>query len=66
MKYQILKPGDVRQKGDEVRCLQPANETYSRKKQPQEDRYALWRPASLLGHPILASDLVHLELRRPV
>jgi len=61
MTYKSLTVGDIRQKGDEQRSpgvpkLKPYSEDYAA--DPE------WHPTCLVGHPILASDLMHLEYRR--
>lgn len=63
--YKPLKAGDVRRDGDESRSKHKVGwdcpvVTHAK------DRVAEWRPASLLSQPILPSDLIHLEFRRPV
>lgn len=71
--YTTLRPGDTYQKGDEYRTAgydigATIGLTYSqfsrRHKSPPGD----WCPVApgLYGQPILASDLMHRELRRPV
>lgn len=63
IQYQRLNPGDIRQIGDEVRhkygafpgaCVDP------------RDAHGEFRPVTLLGQPILESDLIVGEFRRPV
>ena len=57
-----LKVGDIRQLGDEVRHRTGVKDFYA----SEPDRQGKWRPASLIGHPILSADLIATELRRPV
>lgn len=63
---QILKAGDVRQEGDEVRRIVA---DYSNLIGPEDDyRYFqrdAWLPVRLLSHPILPADLIVSEFRRP-
>lgn len=64
--YQPLKAGDVRQLGDEqaTKRFNKSNGGYMAKGAKTElDRF---RSVDLVGHPILAADLIHLEFRRPV
>lgn len=65
MKYQTLKVGDVRQQGDETRV------TYIRYKSLYNDGEGYpyadpWQEVSLVGWPILPSDLFNAEFRRPL
>lgn len=66
MQYKFLKPGDVRQKGDEVRHkFGYANSLYVGEPNfLNEDRTGLFRPCTLLGHLVLPGDLVATEIRR--
>ena len=66
MNYTPLKPGDIRQAGDEqqmIDSLGNSNESCPRK--PQRSEPGIWKPICLLNHTILASDLMHLNFRRP-
>lgn len=63
MNYRPLIAGEVRQKGDQVKSrykLAPSSCVLV------EDGFPTWRGVTLVGHSILHSDLVHLELRRPI
>ena len=60
-----LSVGDIRQLGDEVRHRTGGTESWFDKVH-KNDFKGLWRPASLLGHPILPADLIVTELRRPL
>lgn len=60
----ILKAGDIRKDGDKQRETRGwgwhngvGNTRYPHPPGP-------WTEVSLVGHPILASDLMHLEFRR--
>lgn len=65
MNYRPLIAGEVRQEGDEVRCLVPsASMRMNATCFNADDRIANWRPVSLVDHSILPSDLVQTELRR--
>jgi hypothetical protein len=77
MIYQKLQAGDTRQKGDEVRGhggrIHVCHGLLARSGQkdvlppypkPKPDKS--WEPVQLLGHAILASDLMHAEFRRLV
>lgn len=59
MNYKTLKVGDVRQQGDEVKALCVGIWSGHWIKDG-------WRPVTLVGWPILPSDLVNAEFRRPV
>lgn len=61
-KYKQLTVGDIRQPGDEIRHRVGVNDFYT----CEADRKGLWRPCSLIGHPILPADLIATELRRPL
>lgn len=61
--YKTLGLGEVREKGDQSRVTKPV--TGPNIIHPS-DEVAEWRPSTLLGHAILASDLMHLEFRRAV
>ena len=56
-----LKVGDIRQLGDEVRHRTGTDYPFY-----PCDKKGAWRPASLIGHPILPADLIVTELRRPL
>lgn len=58
--YRSLKPGDVRQKGDECRRYVEGGDHLD------EYRNAHWLPVRLLGHAILPVDFKACEFRRPV
>lgn len=67
MKYQTLKAGDVRKKGDEVRsrelCVCDARHN------PRVDAkldITKWRETELIGWEIFKSDVAHLDFRRPI
>lgn len=60
-----LKVGDIRQLGDEVRHKTGGFDPWFDNVH-KNDRKGLWRPVSLVGHPILSADLIATELRRPV
>lgn len=66
--YKSLTLGDIRQPGDEVRSTNklspPGN--LAKYHNYEADLRGAFRPTNLLGQPILASDLMHLEFRRPV
>lgn len=65
--YKTLTLGDIRQAGDEKRVLQIEGGPYAIIAGRTHTRtVSLWMKADLLGQPILASDLMHLEFRRPV
>lgn len=69
MTYQTLKPGDVRKLGDEQRkiiMITPYGGYCLDIGKTHKKGFSSWRPACLLGHAILLSDLCHLEFRRPV
>lgn len=55
-----LKAGDIRKDGDEQ-----SEKDYEYKKNERPPQRA-WVQADHIGWPILASDLMHLEFRRPV
>lgn len=57
-----LKENDIRQLGDEVRHRGPTDRSCL---DHPNDSQGLWRPVFFIGHPILASDLIHLDFRRP-
>lgn len=69
--YITLKVGDVRQREDQQRMIDTGRGKWS---QPSRSHYqthtelqpGAWGPTSLPGHPVLPSDLCHLEFRRPV
>jgi len=62
MKYQTLKVGDIRKKGDEVQSKDFDPElNYTWISAPHH-----WRKTDLVGHEIMGSDLAHLELRRSI
>ena len=67
MKYEILKAGDVRKKGDEVRSLTVAinDARHNPKMDPAMD-VTRWRRTELVGQEILPCDLFDTELRRPI
>ena len=58
-----LKVGDIRQLGDEVRHRTGGSDSWFDKVH-KNDLKGQWRPASLIGHPILPADLIATELRR--
>jgi hypothetical protein len=63
MKYYInIYSGWIREEGDEVRHI------YVRYWLDDGPDYGPgpWEPVKLIGWPILRSDLMHLEFRRPV
>lgn len=60
MQYKILKAGDVRQEGDEVKVT--AKEPFT----SYNEQFRDFVPINLVGHPILPVDLVNCEYRRPV
>lgn len=66
-KYETLRAGDVRTLGDEQREFDitrnhvPGTSHTTTKLRPWK-----WHEVALLGHVILASDLMHIEFRRPV
>jgi len=72
--YQTLTAGDVRKEGDECRKAayaipQEVGAWYTRMgRSPRQWKAPAspWLPVNLLSHPILASDLIHLEFRRPI
>lgn len=66
MKYETLKAGDIRQKGDEVRSLTLAlnDARHNPQKSPEHD-ITKWRKTELIGSEILPADLFDTELRRP-
>lgn len=62
-----LKTGDVRQEGDEIRiCLGPHGGYFTPNRGVTGvERWSDWKHVtSLIGHPILQSDLMHLKFRR--
>jgi hypothetical protein len=62
-----LKVGDIRQKGDEVRHTHKPDEKHRWTSNFTGDGPQLydWNPVLLVGHPILSSDLMIAEFRRP-
>lgn len=72
MNYIALKENDVRQEGDEQKEREIRGSSYfgftgyPSKWQELKAQTSNWRAVALLGHRILASDLVHLEFRRPI
>lgn len=70
MNYKSLTLGDIRQPGDEVRSkvkvAPPEPLSHAKYHNHKADLAAYFRPTNLLGQPILASDFMHLEFRRPV
>ena len=62
MTYLKLKVGDVRKAGDEQRAFGLGGYYKPRN---FYDALTDWTPTRLVGHIILASDLMHLEYRRP-
>jgi hypothetical protein len=75
-----LHAGDVRQKGDEYRHVDNNDRGFDCRGQlyghykwrpltmlrkPREAMPGPWRPVRLVGHPILQSDLMVHEFRRP-
>jgi hypothetical protein len=64
-KYKTLKAGDVRQKGDEVRRIFRLNNEIYCPNDEMELTYGPWMKSTLF-QPILQSDLMHLEFRRPL
>jgi hypothetical protein len=66
MIYKHLKPGDIRQVGDEQRQSDLGDyHPCHRVGTPRPNRPGEWRSVPLIGHAILASDLMHLNFRRP-
>lgn len=63
MNYKKLTVGDVRQEGDEQASRLFTGGVHMRP--DRKDDLGMWKQTQLVGHPILASDLIHLELRRP-
>ena len=69
MKYQELKAGDIRQKGDEWQHSDggPKANVYKTTAHNPTRGPSKWLPVtSIFEQAILASDLVHLNFRRPV
>lgn len=65
MTYIELKQGDVRQIGDEVK--HKVNGTsIGGDSAIHEQKLIGWQPVRLVGHPILAVDLIAATYRRPV
>lgn len=61
-----LKAGDVRQEGDEYRWQDLGHDTSWKNPTPPPNRPSQWSSVSYLhGFPILASDLMLHEFRRP-
>lgn len=60
--YKKLRIGDVRQEGDEVERLTPYP-SWSDKDVGYENGF---NPVKLIGHKILASDLMNSQFRRKV
>jgi hypothetical protein len=78
-RYKTLKAGDERREGDEARIskLEHAATGVLAWTSKERRRYGAnpvshyddpgeWEPVQLLGHPILASDLMAAEFRRPL
>jgi hypothetical protein len=81
-RYKILKAGDERREGDEVRhvdksksrlpcigllaCNRLGYECRIVLDKPHSVTPGMWEPVQLLGHPILISDLLIAEFRRPL
>lgn len=63
MNYIPLQPGDVRKCGDEMKTKHPHQRHYKEYNQTFD-----WTPIGpgLIDHPILPSDTVNTEFRRPV
>ena len=61
MKYQTLKAGDVRQRGDEVIHKYGGSKHGCGTETPAD-----WQPVTLINHTILESDLIVSAFRRPV
>lgn len=63
MTYLELKPGDIRQKGDEVTskhaCKHSINWAHP------YDFFPRWRPTFLIGYVILEADMLVSKYRRP-
>lgn len=70
MTYTKLKAGDIRKFGDEMdHCLGPYGGywTPTEYNKTKEERWTGWKKVqSLIGYPILQSDLVVAEFRREV
>lgn len=66
MQYTQLKAGDVRQKGDEVATRNFTNTPGNKLQRDSKPTLTPFLPVHLVSYPILASDLVHLEFRRPL
>ncbi len=69
MTHKILKVGDIRQEGDEIRRTEPyAIGYYTGEKDLNSDYkdFSEWQPCGLLGHRILPVDLKVAEFRRPI
>jgi hypothetical protein len=66
--YKELKAGDVRRGGDEVRRREPHDkQNYTEKfKKDYANEFVFSPVESLLGHKLLASDLMVFEFRRPL
>jgi hypothetical protein len=67
--YQTLNLGDIRQLGDEVthRCEPPGWQLdFTCIARPRPLQFRPWSPCTLIGHPILASDLLNSKFRRPI
>lgn len=63
MNYIELKAGDIRKLNDEVRPKEGFDTDF--KDGRIIPAHPDWRGVNLIGHRILASDLIHLEFRRP-
>lgn len=61
--HKTLTVGDIRQDKDEVKSkLRPADNKFGH----PLDAVPAFRPTNLIGHAILASDLIAFEYRRPL
>lgn len=66
--YKELKAGDIRQRGDEYRKLDlgPGPKGYVSGESHRHFPGEYHKVTTLFGQAILASDLMHLNFRRPI
>lgn len=64
MKYVNIYNGVIREKGDQVRSKDIGNP--AKNHSTSEPIPGGWREVSLIGWPILRSDTMHADFRRPL
>lgn len=62
--FTSLKPGDIRQPGDEV--VHKGKRPSGLHSYTGEEADYDWHRCQLIGHPILQSDVIVAEFRRPI